>query len=369
MAKLQHTLDTRILVLFFLVATPFVAFGAYAVVGMASSSLGETVGASLEQDATQTSLLIERYVGEQFVMLRLIARYPEVSEALDAKGGGARSLEKQAQAWASADPALVRALTGSALAGRLRDVIAVRPGVRLLQVVDARGALVAASGRGGRFANGDSPWFASLAQEPVVERPYVSDVHRASGSSLAVLEVAWPVLSPEGSLRGAVRALIDAGDLYGVLAPVRIGATGHAELVRASDGLVLASDQGQRVLEQRLVGFELLRPVVQARHGYRKLPEFRAGGPSGASGEPARIVALSTVEQVPGVRWLVTVEQDLDEALAPLNRIRLYLWIHFAGAFGTVFLLGLYYSIKLEQPVLEDEVPIVEELEGRREAA
>jgi hypothetical protein len=79
--------------------------------------------------------------------------------------------------------------------------------------------------------------------------------------------------------------------------------------------------------------------------------------------EQARIVAVSRVEQVPGVNWLVVVEQDLDESLAALDQVRKYLFIHFVGAFGTVILLGLYYSFKLEQPVLEEEMPIVEEIE------
>lgn len=368
MAKRHYSLDTRILSIFFLVAMPFVAFGAYVVVGMASAALGEAVGSTLEQQAVQARLQIERYVADQFVTLRLLARYPEMAQTL-AKAANARpeDVQRQAQAWAEADPAAVQALTGQALAARLRDVIAVRPGLKLLQVVDARGNLVASSSRGGRFSNAGSPWFAALSQEPLVERTYVGDIHRVSGGALPVLELAWPVLSPDGAFLGGLRALIDASDVYGVLAPVRIGRTGHAELVRSTDGLVLASDQGPRVLEQRLSGFEMLETSLAARRNFVTLPDVRRKGPDGVEHvvEPARLVAVSAVEQVPGVQWLVTVEQDMDEALAPVGRIRRYLWIHFAGAFGTVILLGLYYSFKLEQPVLEDEVPIVDELEGR----
>jgi len=368
MAKRHYSLDTRILSIFFLVAMPFVAFGAYVVVGLASSSLGEAVGSTLEQQAVQARLQVERYIGDQFVTLRVLARYPELAQAL-AKAGSARSEDSQrlGQGWSEADPAIVEGLTGHALGARLRDVTAVRPGWKLLQVVDARGNLVASSSRGGRFANADSPWFGALSQEPLVERAYVGDIHRVAGGSLPVLEVAWPVLSPDGAFQGAVRALIDATDLYGVLAPVRIGRSGHAELLRASDGLVLASDQGPRVLEARLPGFEMLQTAMAARRRYWTLPEAKRKGPGDKEEiqEPARIVAFSAVEQVPGVQWLVTVEQDQDEALAPVGKVRRYLWIHFASAFGTVILLGLYYSFKLETPALADEVPIVDELEGR----
>ena len=35
--------------------------------------------------------------------------------------------------------------------------------------------------------------------------------------------------------------------------------------------------------------------------------------------EPARLVGFSPVDQIPDVSWIVTVEQDLTEALAPIQ--------------------------------------------------
>ena len=57
--------------------------------------------------------------------------------------------------------------------------------------------------------------------------------------------------------------LVDAGDLYTVLAPVRIGRTGHASLLRSTDGLILASDESERILKVPLPGFESLRNAVE----------------------------------------------------------------------------------------------------------
>lgn len=366
MAKQKYFLDTRILAIFFLVAMPFVAFGAYVVVGLASSTLRQSVGESLEQRAVETRLRVERYIGDQFVGLRLMARWPELAQAL-ARSPALTPEEagRLAKAWGEADPQLLQSVTGTPLSARLREVIAVRPSIKVIQVADARGVLVASSGRSGRLLNNDAPWFTGTTQEPVVERPYVSDVFKPAGSAQPMLEAAWPVLNAEGALQGSIRVLIDAQELYGVLAPVRVGRTGVAELVRANDGLVLASDQAPRVLEAHMPGFDMLETNMAARRGHWTVPEMRRK-PAGATEdviEGARIVAVSRVEQVPGVNWLVVVEQDLDEALAALDRVRKYLLIHFVGAFGTVILLGLYYSFKLEQPVLEEEMPIVEEIE------
>ena len=61
------------------------------------------------------------------------------------------------------------------------------------------------------------------------------------------------------------------------------------------------------------------------------------------------------------MQWLVTVEQDVSEALAPVNGVTRYLWIHFIGVFATVVLLALYFSFKLERPVMEEELHLHEE--------
>ena len=89
--------------------------------------------------------------------------------------------------------------------------------------------------------------------------------------------------------------------------------------------------------------------------------------------EPARVVGFSPVDQIPGVLWLVAVEQDLEEALDPIESVTRYLWMHFIGVFVTVILLALYFSFKLEQPVMDDELHLHEEhipssLKARAEA-
>jgi hypothetical protein len=194
----------------------------------------------------------------------------------------------------------------------------------------------------------------------------VTDVYRQPGSSLALLDIAYPMVSPEdGRLLGALRAVIDASDLYTVLAPVRVGRTGHAVLVRSTDGMILASDETAKPLNQSLPGFAAIQAAMADRRGYWLVQEIREkdkpGGGEGALIEPRRLVGFSTVDQVPGVQWLVTVEQDAAEAEAPILGVTRYLWIHFIGAFLTVILLAVYFSFKLETPVIEEELHLHEE--------
>jgi len=389
MAKQKYYLDTRVLTAFFFAAMPFVAFGSFIVVNMAKNQLRDSVGVGLEQRAVQTKLTLERHIGEQVLELRLLAREPEVREALSrpVKAVSPEEARRLEQAWDSdVDPAVLE----SSLARRLRDVTAVRPGLKSIRVIDASGRVVASSGRGGELFHNENAWFKELAAREGEAQAWVGDIERPAGSSMAALELAYPVLDADGLFRGAIRGLLDARDLYGVLAPVRVGRTGHATLIRATDGMVLASDEGDRILNAAFPGFAALSGAIEGfplaadgeaifgkariRRGYWTVQEVNEEiDGRQVSVEPARVVGFSPVDQIPGVLWLVTVEQDLEEALHPIESVTRYLWLHFIGVFATVILLALYFSFKLERPVMDDDLHLHEEhipssLKARAEA-
>ncbi|HSD67367.1 MAG TPA: cache domain-containing protein [Vicinamibacteria bacterium] len=382
MAKQRYYLDTRVLTAFFFAAMPFVAFGSFIVVNQARNHLRESVGISLEQRAVQTKLALEQYVGEQVVHLRVLALDPEVQKAL----GETRPLPPEAearqtdQAWASGkDPKLNASLLDGPLARRLEPLTVARPAVKAVQLIDSTGRLRAATSRGGRVFFGELDWFKAFATQLGEGEVYVGESFRPTGTTLNLLEIAFPVRTSDDVWLGAVRMLVDAGDLYTVLAPVRVGRTGHASLLRSTDGLILASDESERILKMPLPGFESLRNAVEGfpmaqpaqeifgragfHRGYWAMPEVKAATEVGRDVvvEPARLIGFSPIDQVPNVNWMVTVEQDLSEALAPINSVTRYLWFHFIGVFATVVLLALYFSFKLEKPVMEEGLHLHEE--------
>jgi hypothetical protein len=359
MTKRRYELDTRILTIFFFVAIPFVVLGSFLVVSMARGRLEAAMGQSLEQRAMETKVWIERYMGDQVVDLSLLAAEPVVRQAVLAGRAHPNVPEAVETAWASgANPEALAPVLQSPLAVYLREVVRLRPALVLVQVADAHGHLVASSSRAGRFANGEAAWFKAFSANPV-ERPFVGDIRELPGTVRSVIELGYPILDTEGNLLGAARALLDAGDLYSVLAPVRIGRTGHAILLRSSDGVIVASDEAQAAVRKAFPGFDAVHTAIEReKRGYWTIPAIEKDG---ALVEPARVAGFSLVDQVPGVRWLVAVEQDADEAAAPITEVTRYLWIHFLGVFGTVILLALYFSFKLEQPVIEEELHLHEE--------
>jgi hypothetical protein len=357
MAKRHYELDSRVFTIFFLVAIPFVVFGSFLVINMVRGRLQNALGASFEQQAIGTKLQLERYVAEQIVHLRILANDPMVRAALRTPGGAPADAGRLEAAWARGeDAAALAGLLQSPLASHLRDLVRLRPSLRLMQVADANGRLVASSSRAGRVLNADAPWFRTIATQEA-EEAFVGDIRIQPNSSMPLLEIAYPIVDASLGMQGGVRALLDAGALYGVLGPVRIGRTGHAVLLRATDGMILASDEGT-VLRSVFPGFEAIQNALERQHGHRLVPEIQY---EGKVVEPERLVGFSPVDQVPGVRWLVAVEQDAVEATAPVTEVTRYLWIHFLGAFGSVTLLALYLSFKLEQPVIEEELHLHEE--------
>lgn len=367
MGKRHYYLDTKILAVFFLVSMPFLAFGSFVVVRMARGLLQDSVGQNLEQRALQTKLLLERYVGDQVVQLRLLALEDSVREALQApaRPPSPDELSRVEQAWASgSDAKSLESILGSSLSLRLRELTQVRPALKLVQVVNNQGRLVASSSRAGRLLHAETPWFKSLSTEGTQLGPYVGDIHRPAGGRIAVFDIGYPVDLPDGRRLGGVYAIIDALDLYTVLAPVRVGRTGHAVLLRAKDGVILASDESHKILQDPFPGLSAIETAMRERQGFWVSREVRRKGKEGDTQtilQPTRLVGFSPVDQVPGVQWLVVVEQDLSEAMAPVDGISRYLWMHFVGVFGTVILLAVYFSFKLETPVIEEELHLHEE--------
>jgi hypothetical protein len=382
MAKQRYYLDSRVLTAFFFAAMPFVAFGSFIVVNQARTHLRESAGISLEQRAMQTKLALEQYLGEQVVHLRVLSLDPAVQKALaDTRPlppeAQARAME---QAWVSGkDPRLNASLMESPLAAILQPLPRVRPAIKSVQLIDSSGRLRATTARGGRLFFGEVDWFKAFGTQLSEPEVYVGEMFRQTGTTLNLLEIAFPVRDSEDVWLGAVRMLVDAGDLYTVLAPVRVGRTGHASLLRSTDGLILASDESERILKTPLPGFESLRNAVEGfpmaepgqelfgrarfHRGYWAAPEVKADDGTGHEivVEPARLIGFSPVDQVPNVNWMVTVEQDLAEALAPINSVTRYLWFHFIGVFATVVLLALYFSFMLEKPVMEESLHLHEE--------
>jgi hypothetical protein len=365
MIRKRYRFDAQFLTLSFFVFMPLVTFGAFLVVSLAKDKLQSSVGQSLEQQALETKIVLERYIGERIVHLRLLSQDPLVTSAvLDRRRLSPDRIERLERAWLSGQPVeLTASFLATPLAARLRETTRLLPAIRLLQIVDTDGLLVSSSARAGSLFLDDRPWFAAMARNEL-SGAYVGEIGRATTHAPGFLEIAYPIVHPHaGYWIGAVCGFVSTSDLYAVLAPVRIGQTGRALLLRSSDGLILASDETERVLRDTFSGFSSIRTGMQARQGYWIIPRqtewSRALGVSYT--QPARLIGFTLVDQVPDVRWIVVVEQSLDEATAPVRDVTHYLWIHFLGTLAAVALLSAFLSLRQERPIIEEALHLHED--------
>src|SRR3954451_23243556 len=102
MGRRRFDFDGRVIIIFVLVAIPFVAIGAAVIVGLVRGALRDSVGQSLAQHALETRVLIERYIAQQTVHVRLLALAPDVRAPVSApaKAPSALDAQKIEQAWA-----------------------------------------------------------------------------------------------------------------------------------------------------------------------------------------------------------------------------------------------------------------------------
>ncbi|MFN7813759.1 MAG: hypothetical protein ACK5SI_13980, partial [Planctomycetia bacterium] len=66
----------------------------------------------------------------------------------------------------------------------------------------------------GRLFYSESGWFKDLSSQEGAAEVHVGELFRRTGSSVSLLEVAFPVRSADGVRLGAIRALLNAVDLY-----------------------------------------------------------------------------------------------------------------------------------------------------------
>ena len=216
---------------------PFVAFGSFVVVNSARTQLRDSAGGRASSSGRcRPSSALEQYLARA-------GHAPAPPRPRPASRPGASPLpparcprprpRRLEQAWAAGeDPKLsARRSWTRPLAARLK---AARPRAARrssqLQLIDTHRPRwsrprLAAGGSSTARAPGSRT---SATQEGEPEAYFGRHPAAAPARRVTLLEIAYPVRSPDGAWIGAVRALLDATDLYTVLAPVRVGRTGHA---------------------------------------------------------------------------------------------------------------------------------------------
>lgn len=232
------------------------------------------------------------------------------------------------------------------------------PAYRGIAVLDLEGLPVAATFETPSSGYGNEESFRKALSRARATAE-VSDSWAEADPDDGVLTLYRPVRDLEsGGLVGLVRASLDAERLFAGVSGFRIGETGHACLFERTSGRVLAGSSERCSSQKAYSRFEDYQRAARQENSY-----FLAGvqGPWSFDRGDANLVGYARPElgrSLPEADWVVTVEQSLEEANAPLVSLTRDLIVQFLAMGVLVVVLAFYLSYRLERPVTDVAVDL-----------
>ncbi len=222
-----------------------------------------------------------------------------------------------------------------------------RPYFRSLEILDRQGRSVGgATSEDIKTQYSRQPWWSVVFDQ---RRLWVGKL-RLDEMGDGDLEIAVPIVSDDGTVLGAMKAVIEKDQLLTSVLRSRIGDTGHVMLV-GPQGTVLACPLLSPGRHTALIG--PLRDSLASGHSLPEAAWMEAE--DDAHGQGGGIVGFASVALQPNIvqaeTWSILVRQDPDEAYAPL---RLLLWKLVAFGmlvFAVVALLRWRLGRRIVQPI------------------
>jgi hypothetical protein len=323
---------TRVLVIASVVAVLPLAAGFLLIQHSAKARLSDASGTTFVSLAEQTASAVDNALEREMEFLTAIARSPLL----------VRELKERDE---DLSPYLTRAVASSSIyreivvVSELGEVVGAEPAERetARQVAEEEGFQNALA----RARSERSDSWAEVVED---------------GARVTLYRV---VREPQtGAVLGLVRAKLDAERLFAGITDFRIGASGHACLFDRRSGLLIAGGKADCGAEGTYALLDALGRAQTQGKDY-----FLAGvaGPASFDRADALLVAHARPEltrSFPELDWVVTVEQSLSEAHAPVAALFRDMILSFLVMGALVVLLGGYLSYKLERPVTDVEIDL-----------
>ena len=328
-----------------------------------SQEIRDVSGESFKALATEAARKIDLVMAEEVARTARIANDPTLVRELERRRDEgstsppalhALSEADQIARWAAHDPAMVKAITDSPLAGLLREYYSgahsepdhllpqvMRSATKMLFLTDTHGTLVAAMGTKPDYRHKDTAWWRGAFNNGA-GKLFIEDVHFIDQADIYAFTISIPIMD---SLRyeatGVLHRVIDAKEFFSPSTHViRFGKTGHVMLID-SRGIVMSCPilpTGVSISDKNLV--PLITPLSP---GWVHAPSDGHGGNSRSIIGFAPLIETSraTNGSIEGGSWHTFVWQSSDELFAPIGH--LFTWMTIFGGVGIVLLVSLGY--------------------------
>ena len=328
-----------------------------------SEEIRDISGGSFKALATEAARKIDLVMAEEVARTTRIANDTNIVRELERQRDTPSLLPaplrnlpetEQTARWTAHDPAMVKAVTGNALAALLREYYAgihseqdhllppiMRSATKMLFLTDTHGTLVAAMSSKPEYRYNETLWWKGAFNNGA-GKLYIEDVHFHAQAGTYVFTISVPVMD---SLRyeavGVLHRVIDAKEFFSPSTHViRFGKTGHVMLID-SRGIVISCPilpTGLSLSDKSLIPL-----VTPLRPGWTDAPSDGHGGHSRSiiGFAPLPETNRATNGSIDIGSWHTFVWQSSDELFAPIGH--LFTWMTIFGGIGIILLVSLGY--------------------------
>jgi PAS domain S-box-containing protein len=222
-----------------------------------------------------------------------------------------------------------------------------RPYFRSLEILDRQGRSVGgATSEGTKMQYSRQPWWPVVFDQ---RRLWVGEL-RLDEMGDGDLEIAVPIVGDDGTVLGAIQAVIEKDQLLTSVLRSRIGSTGHVMLI-GPQGTVLACPLLPPGRHTALIGplrDSLASSLIPSSAAWMEVQDDAHGQGSGIVGFASVAIRPNIVQ---AETWSILVRQDPNEAYAPLRLLMWKLMAFGMLVFAVVALLRWRLGRRIVQPI------------------
>ncbi len=336
-------------------------------------TLTQQIGENFEAKAESLSDLVKVFFFEGVSQIQVLALSPDIKNALVARNesymGNIQEIQVEIQAiddlWLAAaddDPLIVSIINPdyatNSVAYQLTNFLESFTDQSEVFVTDRYGATVGATGRLSDYYQADETWWQATWNEGQ-GAVYISDPQFDESAGVMAFLVAVPIYNDEDEVIGILRSTLILNKLFNLISPLEFGETGYALLLNKSGQIIFdpTTKSGTPVefppdLRQHFVNQDTQTGVDFNRQGNQILFSYLTIAHEDEGGDKINRLEGQIINAINNLGWIIVVQQELEEAIAGINRVGRVTFIAGIIAVIGVSLLALFLAKVLTRPLL-----------------
>ena len=316
----------------------------------------DRTGADLSGIADTAFAAVNNYLQNQIMETAALTEVPVLREAVKRANQDLgrdlsevrKAIPKTEAAWASMDlrSPKVTEILGNTAAEFLRRYVAVNKSYRQVLITDFLGRLVAATEKPPRYYWALDEWWREAYGDGSRGAVFIGNVRYDGASRSYIMDMAQPIISADGGLRGMIRIVLDTQPIHALIGSIQSDPGMSVALIHARGDIISAP--GYSSLEFRTYPATL--DILNARDRDRR--SFIS------SERPRSVYGLSQrsfADTFPHLNWLLVASVPVKGLVGPLAQLRNYFIALLLGVFLAAFIVTLMLSRVESKPIIEED--------------